>query len=358
MPLRTIEGIQQALSASGNSKAVYVLFGIALLAVLAGLTYFLVVLVRRQNRLQGAWQDLGHRMTQWKLSREEQDLVLELATRVSPWSPVDVLDSAQTFERAVHEHLKEAAVRGQAARAAAAVRAVRTKLQLTHLRGTAYYSTRELPPGVELELTVRDSEGYPPLRAVVKGGREDLLELVRLEPADGGLKGRKVEVCIFERDCALRFEAQVVAVDAPKATCLLTHSVNLSPAGLREFHRVSVGKPVTFRAAWETPEVSREGALEDMSGGGLAVRCPCYYETGEQLVFQIRPALWLPEDEERPQKPLEDREVMGTIVNTRMMDGGRCVHHVEFRDLPEADREYVLALVRRLEIATAEQPKR
>jgi hypothetical protein len=118
---------------------------------------------------------------------------------------------------------------------------------------------------------------------------------------------------------------------------------------------VPLDKSVTFRAKWEGSAVRREGIVRDLSGGGLSLLCPCYYETGEQLLLNITPAQWFGGEEENDEKLPEDRQIVGSIVDTQQTGDGRCVHHVEFLDVTDDERQYLVGLVRRIELSTARQ---
>lgn len=353
MPLRALDGIHDALQGPSGVRWACFIIGAALLVILLLLVHVLVVRTRRRRRLRASWQQFAARMVDRQLSRREGQLLRELAERETPWRPLDVAERIEVFERAVHRYLKAIESPGSGPEptgaAAAQVRSLRGKLGFEAPAGAFYFSTRQLPAGLQVHLTTSGADS-PGTWAKVKGGREDFLELVELESPDARLKGRRVEVVFFQGTSAFSFEVDVVAVDTASASCLLTHSLDVRSAGMREFHRVAVGKPITFRAAWEEPRVRREGTLRDLSAGGLGLLCPCLYERGEELVINISPARCLGEGGAPGVRPIEDRQIGGRIVETRRTRDGRCVYHVEFSDISESDQQYVFGLVRRLEL--------
>jgi len=353
MPYRTLEGIRSALGAPKGAGWAYVIVAIALLAICGALVHVLIVQVRRRNRLRAVWRELGRKMSDRKLSPAERQLVCALAARQALWSPADVIEKVEAFEEAVERHLSGLTVpasrSGPVPNAAQVISGLRAKLGFETLPGAIYYSTREIAAGQPVRLRAADGGAAAEIEATVRGGREDLLELVGAPPSVTQLKGRRVRAVFYRANGAYGFESSVVDVDPAQGSCLLAHSLDVVPAGLREQHRVTIGRPVAFRASWEKPEVRREGLLCDLSAGGLALRCPCYYETGEQLLIAIAPVQYLPPAGEHAEPPPEDRQIAGLILETRHTADGRCIYHVEFRDIGDEDRAYLVGLVRRIE---------
>ena len=354
MPLRTLKGIQDALSHSNGAQVVYFLLALAVLAAVIGLFHLLLLHMRKRRRLRAAWGEFARRLPQWKLARPERDLLCALARDEVPWTPVEMLERIEVFERAVHRHLERTPTfrPGHVGQAAEIVRALRAKLGFERPPGTFYYSTREIEPGLRLSIAVPDASATGSLQGRATGEREDYLAVAELHPADKGLTGRKVQVTFFRGMRAFAFSSQVVDVTPENARCLLRHSLEVSSTGLREFHRVPVGKPVAIRASWEDDGVRREGLLQDLSAGGAALLCPCYYETGEEIVVHLAPGAWLGAAAEG-EGPLTDRTLSARILATRLTGDGRCVYHVEFHDTAEEDVQYLTALVRRIETGAA-----
>ncbi|MHC4591712.1 MAG: PilZ domain-containing protein [Planctomycetota bacterium] len=354
MPLKSLDGIQNALEGPQAGNWVFLALGFAVLAVLLLLIQVLVVRMRRQRRIRAAWQGLADRMARWQLDRQEGEVLRELARREAPLSPLHVVERPQVFETAVHRYLKRLGSSGSDAesvrRAALCVQSLRGKLRFGHRPGAVYYSTRQLAGGQQVDLMASGTDDPLGMSAKVKGGREDCLELTDVRPAPEGLRGRKVEVVFFHGKNGFSFETEVLASDPNRASCLLAHTLNVRSAGLRQLHRVEARGPVTFRAAWEEPDVRREGVLCDLSAGGLAMICPCYYETNEDVIVGLTPSAYLESERGRRGGEPRSRELKGTIVDTRPTEDGRCIHHVEFRDLDATDRQFLLGLVRRVEV--------
>ncbi|MHC4788342.1 MAG: PilZ domain-containing protein [Planctomycetota bacterium] len=355
--MESLDSIRNALGGPSGGPWVFLVIGLALLGILLLLLQVLVSKVRQYRRVQGAWGTLAERMGRWRLNRQEAEVLRELARRESPWNPLAVVERLEIFERAVHRYLNRLRSSGSdpdsVQHAADYVHSLRQKLNLAHPGGTAYYSTRELADGQQVHLTPLGRGEVEAIPATVRAGREDYLALSGLGQPAGGLKGRTVEAVFFRGKNAFSFESEVVAVGGEGTSCLLTHTLDIRSAGLREFHRVPARGPVTFRAAWEEPDVAREGTLRDLSAGGLAVLCPCYYETGEKLMLHLRPGACLGQERSEELKE-EELELAGTIVDTRQTPDGRCVHHVEFNGLSAEEQQSILKLVRRIEQAPDE----
>ena len=354
MPLKALDGMRRAFTEPSMARWGYLLVAVMLLALIIVLVRLVLRQLTRSRQVQAAWQQLATDMARWRLNRQEQELLRGLVMRVTPLRPLDLVERVEVFERAVHRHFvllgvprkRDESIR----RAGALVHGLRTKLGLRHTRGRVYYGTRELAAGQALHLAPKGKGDTPSIWARVGGVREDLLELTHVRPADPALRDRAVEAVFFDGKAAFRFASKVLEVNPDEATCLLAHSMDVRSAGAREFHRVDVKRPVTFRAAWEDDDVRREGTILDLGAGGLGLLCPCYYEDGEELAIHFQPDLYLPPRRGSDQDRLPDRRLKGTILKTRRTADGRCVHHVEFRDVGEADREYLFRLVREIEL--------
>ena len=251
----------------------------------------------------------------------------------------------------MHRHLTPLTRRGRdPERARAAVELVgslRATLDFPASGGTARYGTRQLPAGQRIYMT--------PLRSAtasvwgcVTGSREDFLQITDLDPDGSHLQGRRVEAVAFDRAGAVAFEATVVDVEGP--SCLLAHSVEVRETDARYFHRVRANKPTTFRAIWEPDDVRREAVLRDLSGGGLALLGRCFYEPGERVIIDLCPADLLGPSHKGADDPLQDSQVDGRIVEIRQTLREQCVYHVHFDDMAEPARQYVLALICRIEL--------
>ncbi len=138
--------------------------------------------------------------------------------------------------------------------------------------------------------------------------------------------------------------------DVEGSSCLLTHSVDVRETDARYFHRVSANAAITFRAVWEPDEVQRDAVLRDLSGGGLALLGQCFYEPGERVIVDLSPADLLGPLHKGADDPLQGRQIDGRIVEARHTFNQQCVYHVHFDDIDEPARQYVLRLIRRIEL--------
>ncbi len=336
---------------TGRGWALFII-AIATLAIVALLVHALVRGVRRRRRIVANWREFASRMERWELDAPARSLLKELARRDSAENPVRVLEELSAFERAVHRYLKPLCAAGgpRAQQAARAVADLRAELGFAGSEGPAYYSTRELAEGQQLEFA---PGGQGEFWGRVAEQREDYLHVAQVEPFPGDIAGRKVAAVFFESNRAYSFDTVVVSADESSRTCVLEHTLDVRSAGARQFHRVRVDKPITFRAAWEEQGVQRTGTLKDLSAGGLALLSPCYYEEGEDVVFHFRPADYLPAaDHLGPSLPEQD--LTGRIVQVERLAGGRCLQHVSFPELDTPGRGYLFRLVHRLELAARE----
>jgi c-di-GMP-binding flagellar brake protein YcgR len=344
---RAIGGIQEALSSSDGLPWGLIFMALALLGIFVLFTYLTVVQVQRSKRLKAEWEEFARIIAGRGLSQAQKALARELARRDAPTHPADVVRRPEVFERAVHRHLKRLGSPEDAQRAGGVVRALREKLGLRRSGAAAYYSTRMLPAGQEVFLALTDDPSSA-IKARVAEPREDLLALQDLEPASRRLRGAEVQVTFYPPKGAFSFTTDVVSVNAGNRTCLLEHSAEVGTATRRRYLRVQMDAPIAFRAAWEGDEVSRSGRLQDLSAGGLSVEAPCYYEANETLVFDVDVARYLRKDAE----DLGARPISGTVLRTPRSGDDRCVYHVEFRQVSEDDRRFLMELVRRVERAS------
>jgi len=353
VPLR-LQGIRRALEAQETARWAYFIVAVGLFVAIIVIANILISRWNRGRRVQAAWTHLARDMARRHLDRGQQELLRKLVLRETPGRPLDIVERIEVFERAVHRYLgslgaperRDESVR----RAASLVRGLRDKLGFAQARGRAYYSTRELASGQAVHLAPKGRGGAASVWARVQGGHEDVLSLQHVQPADAELRGHPIEVVFFDGKAAFSFDSTVLEVDSEEATCLLAHSIDVRSAGVREFHRVDVNCPVAFRAAWEGPDVRREGTILDLGAGGLALLCPCYYEDGEEILLQLQPDAYLRAPDGPARSHLADRQLKGAILQTRRTADGRCVHHIEFRDVDNEDREYLFRLVRHIEL--------
>ena len=325
--------------------------GSALITLL--LIHVLVMHVRRRRRVLIRWQEFSARLPRWQLTGGESELLGELARRESLDNPLAVAQ-ADAFELAVHRYLSSESGRktpNERLAEGRRIRALRRKLGLEVKAGSAYVSTRQFRQGGKVQLQLPGSSGAAQVQAEVGDRREDVLVLAKLDRGDGLTRGLKVTGLLFDSGRSYAFESQVVDARRAPAECLLAHSVDLRPAGSREFHRVSAGMPVHVRAAWEAPDVARGARMSNLSAGGAALVAPCYYEEGEGLVIRIDPGA-IPGA--HADDAMAARDLNGLAVRVQQQADNECEYHVEFRDTSADDRQYLLRLVRMLEIGTKE----
>jgi hypothetical protein len=329
---------------------ILVLAGAVLLVIVALLVHVIVLHLRRHRRLREDWAELARRLTEAGLARAQAEVAMELAQRASAADPLQIIRSSAVFERAVHGYLAglspAGAGPGSQRRAAEQITVLRKKLAVPRPEGRLFYSSRQVESGQQVHIAPLDERLPVEVEGRVGRRREDALELVGVEPASPDLEGRRVEVIFFAGKGAFRFETEVLEVDPQSSSCLLAHALEVESAGERQLHRVKVDRPSSHRGAWEEADVEREAILRDLSGGGCALVCGCVYEEGEEVVVSVTPGLYLEAGEVPP-----DRELTGRVVEARQVGNEQCMYHVEFTDLAEGDRRYLLDLVRRIELA-------
>ena len=134
----------------------------------------------------------------------------------------------------------------------------------------------------------------PICHARVGEPREDVLELVDLRHSQP-FSGPTVYAVFFSRGRRFCFPTDVLEVDAARAVCRLAHSIGVRAVDPRANFRVESQAPLHVRADWEPADAWRTALLRNISAGGAALVCGFYYEAGEQLMVQIRPADCLPQ---------------------------------------------------------------
>lgn len=353
MPLRALEGIQRTLSKPSGALFACLIIALLALVMLVVLAQVLMARAKLVRKARQSWQAFAGRLARWGLSDEQAGLLGELARREAPGNPLDVAERAEVFEKAVHNYLKRVdadPASPAVQRAARLVGSLRTQLKLPMPAGAPAYSTRQLPRGQQLQLNLRGSDGdVSVVRCRVAERRDDVLALAGLSPAEAAVGHRAAEAMLFAGKGAFGFETKILGVDVDAASCTATHSIDIRPAGKREYQRVDVNRPVVFRAAWEPPDVEREGIMLDLGAGGIGVMSPCFYETGEELLVYLQPSELAGGRPGPGEAGLADRTLKARIADSRRTPDGRCRYHVEFRDISQEDRQYLFRLVRRIE---------
>ncbi len=351
MPLESLDAIRGSLRSAEGLPPASTLAAVGSLLLLVSLICLYLVHLRNRRRLAASWRQFSTAAAKRGLNGDETELLRKFANREDSQRPLSVIESLAAFERGVHRYLTPLARHGrdpERVRAAVAlVESLRSLLDFPASGGSARYGTRQLPDGQRVYMT--------PLRSAaacvwgcVTGSREDFLQIAELGSDAAHLRGRRVEAVAFDRAGAVTFEATVTDVEG--SSCLLTHSVDVRETDARYFHRVSANAAITFRAVWEPDEVRREAVLRDLSGGGLALLGRCFYEPGERVFVDLSPADLLGPHHKGADDPLQGRQIDGRIVETRQVSKEQCVYHVHFDDMDGPARQYVFALIRRIEL--------
>ncbi len=350
-----LRGIQEKLQTGAGLGWALFIIAAACLVILGLLIRAFVLALRRRRRLVEEWSDFRRRLDRWGMDGGSRRLLQNMATDHTPGAPLSLIQNEETFERAVHEHLKPVCANGpseQARREAEAVAELRATLGFERTEEARIQSSRQIGRGREVQLTWGGEDDSETSRAVVGEPREDFLPLVELAATETDLEGEEVHLLLFIGERGYGFETTVGEFNPADATCLLHHSVELRAAGARELHRVPVEKPAFFRAVSETPEVEREGTLIDLSAGGLGLMCPCYFEQDEEVIIDLRPADLL--GEETAEEGMEKRSLTCSVVTAQRIEEERCRYHLEFLDLDGEARQFVRRLVRALEVRAEE----
>jgi c-di-GMP-binding flagellar brake protein YcgR len=108
--------------------------------------------------------------------------------------------------------------------------------------------------------------------------------------------------------------------------------------------------PLGVRAQWEADDAWRTAQLRNISAGGAALVAGFYYETGEALLLQLRPAEYLPKAALAEGEDFEARAMAATVLETRKVSDELCLYRVEFRDVSPDDRRYLVRVVQKLQL--------
>jgi len=345
-----LRGIHESFRQGPTGREVWFGLVCASLLLVLLLIHVLVLHLRRRRRAIRDWIEFREKIGEWKLNRVEAELLTDMARRTSLLHPTEVALKTASFEKAVDRTLRPlcAANRDpeQAREVGEVIHSIRRKLGFGARRGGVYLSTRQIPSGQSLHLKCPAAHGQADVWGKVDRPREDFLSVADLQPVDVVKAGMELRVILFEDSRSHSFSTRVAAADSSKASCLLVHSLAIGSAGTREYHRVQLDSPVTFRAIWEEDSVAREGTLLNLSAGGLALVAPCYYEADEHVYVSINPGSIA----RGKAGGLREREIAGLVVAANRLDDGHCRYHVDFRDIAAPDREYLMRLVHLLEI--------
>ncbi|MCK4282850.1 MAG: PilZ domain-containing protein [Candidatus Brocadiae bacterium] len=350
-----LKGIQQWLGRGMGPRVALFILRAASVAVFLLLLQLLLRAVRRRRRLVASWKEFGQKLGDLGLEPRHRALVRKLASRECPNNPSHILERSEVFERAVDRYMRPFCSAGPGEgprRASDTVGILRAKIGLGSHSGMVYYSSRELRRGQDVEVRGAEQGQGPICLGTVGEQRADFLHLAGLSAVPDDLAGTAVEVVFYDEGRAYGFATKVVGMGS--SSCLLTHTLGVRRAEARQSHRVAVNKPVTFRAGWEAADIEREGTLRDLSLGGLALVCPCYYEEGEALVVRFRPSAYVSPERAAREDALEDREIRGTVVQMGTVEGGRCLYRIEFSDADAEERRYLFRLVHEVELAAQE----
>ncbi len=351
-----LRAIRESMESSPGQGWLIAAVVLLLLLLLLVLCRAIVVAVRRRRRLVADWQEFARSLNDLELAPAHRKLLSQLVTRQCPDRPLDVMREIAVFERAAHAYLGPLCKGGPgegARRAATAIHVLRSRMNFERPSGVTYYSTRELQAGQHVQITFGERPEPPACWAVVGEQREDFLPLRDIRPLPDEAGSRTVQVVFFNKGRAYGFDTRVVDRSREDSSFLLAHTLDVRTAGAREHHRVRVDGPVVFRAEWEAPEAWHKGTLRDLSLGGLALVCPCYYQAGEELVLDLRTSAYLP-DEPPGGELEEERRLEGTIVSMERIEGGRGLYRIQFRDMDAAEGRYLFRLVQKLELSTQE----
>ncbi len=118
----------------------------------------------------------------------------------------------------------------------------------------------------------------------------------------------------------------------------------------REHYRVEHRAPLGLRAQWEAEDSWRTAQLRNISAGGAALVAGCYYEEGEDVVIQLRPAEYLPAVAMADGPEFDGRALSATVLEARRLPDGQCLYRVEFRDVSPDDRGYLYRIVQKLQL--------
>ena len=360
MGLEHLEGVRKGLQGPPVASWAYLVMALGILLILALLVHILVSRLQRRRRRLGSWEAILRGALILGLSPRETEILKHLARRAAPDEPLEVMERIDVFETAVHGYFESLSSFGAAQPriqdGSDHIGAIRAKLNFLAPSGAAYYSTRELAPGQQVCLTLRDGKETVLARARAGPRREDLLQLIELKPAKATFRGRNAEAVFFHGTRAFEFNAELVEVDERKSSCLASHTLEVRLAGRRDFYRGTIDGPVMFKPAAAPPDELHEGTLRDLSIGGACLICSDRHDVGTELILQIRPSQYL--GDLADDGGLKSRQFSGTIIGARKADGARSCYHIEFHDTDADDEQYLFQLVNRLDLVAQENAGR
>ncbi len=347
-----LHGIQRTLRAPGGHGAMLLMFGACSMLMLAVLLQVYLSQWHRRRRLTERWRRFTQSMVRRRLSVSQRGLLAEMARREAPEDPGLLLQSLEAFERGVHRHLKPLiSNKGGPAveEAAGLVGGLRQALGFSRGHWREYFSTRELQEGQTVELYATARAETPICTARVATPREDYLELTDLRYAQP-LTGRSVHAVFYSLGRRFDFETEPLHVDLPHGICRLAHTVDVRAVDQRENYRVEHSAPLDIRAQWEPEDFWRTAQLRNISAGGAALVAGCYYEEGEQLLVQLRPAEYLSPAALVEGEEFGARALVASVLEARRLPDERCLYRVEFRDVSPDDRRYLFRIVQKLQL--------
>jgi hypothetical protein len=351
MGIEALHSIQRTLRTPNGQGLTLALFGVCSLLILLVLAQVYVSQARRRRRLQERWRSFTEGMMRHGLSAPQRALMGEMARRDSPEDPALLLQSLEAFERGVHHHLKPLLAQKSPAagqEAAALVSGLRDVLGFARARGREYFSTRELQKGQTVELYAAGRADTPICSARVGPPREDYLELAELRYAQPIPNGPLL-AAFYGGGRRFEFETRPLIVDMTAGACQLEHTLDVRAIDQREHFRVQRAAPLGVRAEWEPADAWRTAQLRNISAGGAALVAGFYYEDGEDLLLQLRPAQYLPPAALVEREDFDERVLGATVLEARRLQDERCLYRVEFRDVSPDDRSYLYRVVQKLQ---------
>jgi len=349
-----LRSMKRSLGQPPSGIWIYVALGLAALAIVLLVAHIVNRRLQRSRQGRRLWREFVSRLESHGITPAESELLRTLVERQAPSEPLDLITKAEVFEAAVDAYLRSLSSgggKGQLRNAAGTIRSARTKLGLEEIGPGGYHSTRQLPKGQEITLTIRDDEQTVTASAKVGQEREDLLELAELEPAKAAFKGKTAQLAFFHGDGAFRFRTTLVDVDEARKSCLATHTLALHKAKGTRVRRVRVERPISFRAATEAAGIHHEGTLQDVSTGGACLAADPGFRKGDKLVLEVRPSQYHVGKRAAAQENLEERTLTATIVEKREAPDGRSTYHLEFLHQKADEEQYLGRLISLLEVA-------
>jgi len=343
-PLERLGGIIEAFR---NPQGV---FPAAFLSGVAAFCTFVVLLHLAwslRSRL-AAWRALDRGMSRQGVEGGEAQLLRALARCAVPQAPVNIVQNIWIFEAAVHRYLAPArrspGRMGREAPAAALIRRLRRKLGFDARCRAVYHSTRELMPGLLIQLLFPGARKGSSAWARIADCREDYLHLTVLESAGLLVPGLEVEARFVAGSHRFAFHSRVVEVDRASGECLALHSLDIQLADRRHWRRFEINGSVAFKPGRNGSEPWRPATLWDLSPGGakLLSSSPC--PVGGRVTLRLEPASYVPANPVGPDADLGQRQIAGSVTAVEPVAGGYN-HHVEFRDIENADEDYLCRLM-------------